>query len=323
MHHEGPGSHRPSDNSVVTRAPALAPSIPRPQAVSEERITANGAACAASCVLVAPPSPDRATKHPYSQMISTVCMLAANPLEPFALCPAFPDSDYYDSSAPPHRQQPTTRPPRPIPGRLPSTSGTGVMVPVFTVNRSTGEVPSYAPATSPWLRRRPSPRPPDRRHQPNREFPAEAGARRCPAHIRQVGAGGFVLRGVQPLVPRVHLPISLVGPDPSGSAGSSRRCRGCLPPSPASPGSGCPQLRPGHCDGQAVVVSRLGAGWLGFPGSVSPSRSPHRTCDSHRIRRSTDSLGPQRSGRCSSRPWCWDAVSAPAVTGHFHPLRNE
>jgi hypothetical protein len=31
MHHEGPGSHRPSDKSVVTRAPALAPSSPRQQ----------------------------------------------------------------------------------------------------------------------------------------------------------------------------------------------------------------------------------------------------------------------------------------------------
>jgi hypothetical protein len=34
----------------------------------------------------------------------------------------------------------------------------------------------------------------------------------------------------------------LAEPEPSGSAGPSRRCRGCFPPSPASPGSGCPQL---------------------------------------------------------------------------------
>lgn len=32
------------------------------------------------------------------------------------------------------------------------------------------------------------------------------------------------------------------GPAPSGSPGTSRRCRGRLPPSPAFPGSGCPQL---------------------------------------------------------------------------------
>jgi hypothetical protein len=31
----------------------------------------------------------------------------------------------------------------------------------------------------------------------------------------------------------------------------------CFPPSPASPGSGCPQLLPGRCDGLAVKVSHL------------------------------------------------------------------
>ena len=51
------------------------------------------------------------------------------------------------------------------------------------------------------------------------------------------------LRGVTVLVSLVHLPVSLAGPRPSGSADPSRRCRGCLPPSPAFPGSGCPQLR--------------------------------------------------------------------------------
>ncbi|WUK26465.1 IS630 family transposase [Streptomyces sp. NBC_00371] len=42
-----------------------------------------------------------------------------------------------------------------------------------------------------------------------------------------------VLRGFTPLVPRVHLPVSLAGPAPSGSSGASRRCRGCSPPDPA------------------------------------------------------------------------------------------
>src|SRR5665647_640078 len=51
------------------------------------------------------------------------------------------------------------------------------------------------------------------------------------------------LRSVRTLVPLVHLPVLLAGPGPSGSTDPSRRCRGCLPPSPASPGSGCPQLR--------------------------------------------------------------------------------
>ena len=51
-----------------------------------------------------------------------------------------------------------------------------------------------------------------------------------PAHIHQVGAGSG-LAGVRPLVPAlVHLPVSLAGPGPSGSAGPSRRCQGCSHP---------------------------------------------------------------------------------------------
>ena len=45
----------------------------------------------------------------------------------------------------------------------------------------------------------------------------EVDAHRCPARIHQV-------------------------PGPSGSAGPSRRCQGCFPPSRAPPRSGCPQL---------------------------------------------------------------------------------
>ena len=50
------------------------------------------------------------------------------------------------------------------------------------------------------------------------------------------------LRSVQSLVSHVRLSVSLAGPGPSGSAGPSRRCQGCFPPSPSSQGSGCPQL---------------------------------------------------------------------------------
>jgi hypothetical protein len=52
-----------------------------------------------------------------------------------------------------------------------------------------------------------------------------------------------VLRGFTTLVPRVHLPVSLAGPAPSGSPGASRRCRGCSPPDPAdSPNPATPSF---------------------------------------------------------------------------------
>jgi hypothetical protein len=73
----------------------------------------------------------------------------------------------------------------------------------------------------------------------------------CPAHIHQIGAGS-TLEGVQPLVHSLRLSISLAGPGPSGSTGPSRRCQGCFPPSPAPPGSGCPQLH------QAAATARRG-----------------------------------------------------------------
>ena len=58
--------------------------------------------------------------------------------------------------------------------------GTAGMVPTFTVNRSTGVVPSYAPAASPRLRRRLSPWPPHRRPNSVEEFATTTvvGARR-------------------------------------------------------------------------------------------------------------------------------------------------
>lgn len=87
--------------------------------------------------------------------------------------------------------------------------GTTGSVPTFTANRLTGEVPNYAPAASPRLRRGLSAWPPCQRHKPAQEFPGYPGARRNPALIRQVGAGGIRLRGVQSLVPHVHRPSCL------------------------------------------------------------------------------------------------------------------
>jgi hypothetical protein len=80
--------------------------------------------------------------------------------------------------------------------------------------------------------------------KPAKEFSARHDGQ-VRAAIQPISTGfelAALLRGFTPLVPHVHLLVSLAEPAPSGSTGASRRCRGCLPPSPASPGSGCPQL---------------------------------------------------------------------------------
>ncbi|MDH6708785.1 hypothetical protein P3T27_005531 [Kitasatospora sp. MAA19] len=104
-----------------------------------------------------------------------------------------------------------------------------------------------------------------------------AGVRCGPAHIHQVGAGS-TLTELHALVPLVHLLVLLAGPAPSGSSGASRRCQDCFPPLPATPGSGCPQLR-----GLAATRPRRrsftsarssGASWRTNRSSNRRSRSP-------------------------------------------------
>jgi len=167
-----------------------------------------------------------------------------NPLGPFAMCPPLASPDYYGPSAPPRSHRRTTR--QPAPARPGGGHRTG----------TTGRFPR-SPRTDRWVR---WPALPQRhRHgyaadihrglpasfpNPARESPAQPG-RRAPRPSPYLPDLSWcvLLRGFRPPVPRVHLPFSLDGPAPSGSPGTSRRCRGCLPPSPSSPGSGCPQLR--------------------------------------------------------------------------------
>jgi hypothetical protein len=81
-----------------------------------------------------------------------------------------------------------------------------------------------------------------------RRFDTTPGGVHCiPAQIRQVRAGGTVT-GLQTLISRVQLLVTLAEPAASGSTGTSRLCRGCFPPHPASPECGCPQLHPVCCD---------------------------------------------------------------------------
>ena len=80
--------------------------------------------------------------------------------------------------------------------------------------------------------------------QPAQEFPTHTGGYAPPPSPDPPGSSWWDhLSGLMALVPHVHLLVSLAGPTPSDGAGASRRCRGCLPPSLASPRSGCPQLQ--------------------------------------------------------------------------------
>ena len=163
----------------------------------------------------------------------------------------------------------SVRPAPPDPQDADSGARSGT-VPVFTVVRSTKEEPDYAPAASLRVRRSLSSQP------PWQLMPTTTGVP-CHAHARQVRAAS--------------------SPDPPGSswrrikgmshAGSSRtplrharRTRtiwqywpvpalsGLLPPSPAPPGSGCPQLHRPAATGSAAKVSHL-------PSTHSASRRTH------------------------------------------------
>ena len=177
------------------------------------------------------------------------------------------------------------------------------MVPTFTADRSTGSAPSYSPAASPRLRRRPSSWPPRRpRHHRRRSRPPDprTGVHCCPAHIHQVGAG-VALEGVQPLVPHRT---------PSRLACRTRavwQCRpvpslsGLLPPSPAPPGSGCPQLHRPAATGRRWAshpTRSIGASWRTPRSAHQPGKSQGRPNEkpglkAHRANRPTRLRSPE------------------------------
>lgn len=87
----------------------------------------------------------------------------------------------------------------------------------------------------------------------------------------------------------LHLLTSLDEPAPSGSTGASRRCRGCSPPSPAFPGSGCPQLHQAAATAQrrrSLTSTRLrDASWrTPVRSNASESGLSLRTCRERRSR---------------------------------------
>jgi hypothetical protein len=157
------------------------------------------------------------------------------------------------------------------------------VVPTFTTNRSTGEVPSYAPAASPRLRRSLHHGLPagDIETDPGVPHPVMTGRVRAATQPESTGLElvEIILRGVTTLVPRVHLPVPLAGPTPSGSAGASRRCRGCFPPIPVvSPGQAAPSFT-------ALLRQHSGAGLSPPLGYVAPRGAPCRRSRSSSARR--------------------------------------
>ena len=204
---------------------------------------------------------------------------------------AFPTSDYY--GAPPHPGLISRRRTCPPPPWLDGGEGDPEMVPTFTMHRSTGEVPSFAPAASPRVRRRPSPWPPHRHSEPasesttHRRWSCTADR---PTSTRLEPASR--LRGLYPLVQTAFTPSRL--------ACRTRvvwRCRpvpalsGLLPPSPASPGSGCPQLqRPAATDQRwspftsTRYMAPRGAPERHAPNDAAPPRrKPPRTASPSRV----------------------------------------
>jgi hypothetical protein len=93
------------------------------------------------------------------------------------------------------------------------------------------------------------------------------------------------LEGLQTLVSHVHLSVLPAGPGASDGADPYRRCRGCCPPFPASPESGCPQLHQ--------------------PAATSGPRCPFTTARSN-------SASWRSISRCHSRPGAQPEEPGPA-----------
>ena len=154
-------------------------------------------------------------------------------LGPFPKWPAFAASQYYGPSAPSRPDRQAMRPPGPVRRWRRRRSGGAGTVPTFirepfdgigtqlcpcTIATTTPQAFTVASPTSDFTQPRSSPTAP-RGHR------VRGAIRPMSARFR---VGGSVLRSVQPLVPRVCLSVSLAEPAPSGSTGTTRRCRGLL-----------------------------------------------------------------------------------------------
>ena len=128
---------------------------------------------------------------------------------------------------------------------------------------------------------------PDSMWKPPKEFPAsqpsQGSTPRCaplPAQIRQVRAGR-AKRDVTTPVPLVLLSITLTGPAPSGSTGTSRLCQGCSHPPRHHPGQAAPSstalLRQGQRRRSPTSTRINNASWRTHIQPYNPLGPPGQT----------------------------------------------
>src|SRR5436305_11861314 len=122
-----------------------------------------------------------------------------------------------------------------------------------------------------------------RLHRPCRKFPTRHHEWVRTAHQpRSTGfRAGTSSRGVTTPVSLVYLPVSLTAPGPSGSPETDATSSRLLPPSPATPGSGCLQLHFAATTTKKWTVSHL------HPATTAPRGAPDGTPHERQRARST------------------------------------
>lgn len=193
------------------------------------------------------------------------------------------------------------------------------MVPTFTVVRSMGEVPGFAPAVSSWLRRSPSPRPagPDTCHRSDSSPHRPPTGCRCSARVRtalpprstgfervddqEALRHRFLTYTVPSRSPGPTHPVVLGRPDFVAAAPTQTR---------RSPDPGCRQLHPAATTAwrwwSLTSIRNNSASWRTMCSSTPSMRTPRARPD--RRWRKLPRRGP-RCTACASRPS--DAARAP------------
>ncbi len=144
------------------------------------------------------------------------------------MCPPLAGSDYYGGSATPRPSQRTTRLLTAGPAGRKVRSGRDAShvhrVPVVGLGAQLCPCGLATSTPQPFLVASPP------STSPGKGVAHPAGRAPHPGPYPPDLSRCHLLRGVTTLVPHVHLPVSLAGPGPSGSASPSRRCQGCSHP---------------------------------------------------------------------------------------------